>query len=202
MPNYVHGEIELRHFNEVVSKIRNTADDRTCGILAGAFLENLLFDLLDRKLPRSPVADHDALFKFNGALGSFANKIQLAHFMGLITVGDVVSLNVVKDIRNLCAHSLGVREDQIVDFKHPSILERLKKIYPAHALEKLSKEQRKQVAAVRDESLDVLGGRMFFTTFFCEVALSIFARLQVTEPFQLAEAINAHVGISPRPEGK
>src|SRR6266403_4603371 len=128
MPKLVHGEVTAEHLNKVVDQIRGTADDRTCGILAGALLDNLLFDLLQRCLPESPVSDRAALFAFNGPLGPFANKIQLAHFMGLITVGDVMTLNVIKDIRNLCAHSLGFREDQVIDFKHPSVIERLKKL--------------------------------------------------------------------------
>jgi hypothetical protein len=193
MTQFVHGKITASHFNKVVDDIRGTADDRTCGILAGAFLDNLLFDLIDHCLPESPVADHGALFAFNGPLGPFAHKIQLAHFMGLITVGDVASLNVIKDIRNLCAHSLGIHEDQIIDFTHPSILERLKKVYSPKMLEKIPKEQREQITSVRDASLEKLGGRVFFTLFFCQVALSIFARIQIASPFQLADEIDAHL---------
>ena len=193
MPKFVHGEITTEQFNKVVADIRGTADDRTCGILAGAFLDNLLFDLLEHALPESPVADRAALFAFNAPLGPFANKIQLAHFMGLITVGDVMTLNVIKDIRNLCAHSLGFREDQVIDFKHPSIAERLKKLYSPKLLEKIPPEQRAEIAGVRDTSLEKLGGRMFFTLFFCHVAFSIFARIQITEPFQLPDEINSQL---------
>ncbi len=193
MPKLVHGEVTAEHLNKVVDQIRGTADDRTCGILAGALLDNLLFDLLQRCLPESPVSDRAALFAFNGPLGPFANKIQLAHFMGLITVGDVMTLNVIKDIRNLCAHSLGFREDQVIDFKHPSVIERLKKLYSPKLLEKIPPEQRAEIASVRDTSLEKLGGRMFFTLFFCKVALSIFARIQIAEPFQLPDEINSHI---------
>jgi hypothetical protein len=62
MPKFVHGEITAEHLNKVVADIRETADDKACGILAGALLENLLFDLLQRCLPESPVADRAALF--------------------------------------------------------------------------------------------------------------------------------------------
>jgi len=76
MPKLVHGEVTAEHLNKVVDQIRGTADDRTCGILAGALLDNLLFDLLQRCLPESPVSDRAALFAFNGPLRPFANKIQ------------------------------------------------------------------------------------------------------------------------------
>lgn len=113
--------------------------------------------------------------------------------MGLLTVGDVASLTVVRDIRNMCAHSLGIREDQVIDFEHPSILERLRKFYPPKILQELPKEVREHLTAARDTSLEVLGGRMFFTTFFCHVSLSIFARIQIITPFQLPDEIDAEL---------
>jgi hypothetical protein len=192
MPQFVHGQGTFDHFNKVVEDIRGTADDRTCGILAGVFLDNLLFDLLYHCLPESPVVDREALFAFNGPLGSFANKIKLVHLMGLITIGDVASLNVIKDIRNLCAHSLGVREDQVIDFMHPSMLERLKKVYSPKLLEKIPNEKRKRLTLVRDVSLEKIGGRAFFEVLFDLVALSIFARFQIVSPFQLPDEITEH----------
>jgi len=193
MSNYVHGGIDGTHLNKVMASIREVADDRTCGILAGAFLDNLLFDLLNHCLPESPVANRKELFKFDGPLGPFSNKVRMTHFMGLITVSDVITLDVIRDIRNLCAHSLGIREEQKVDFSHPSILNRLRKLYPEKALSLLQKEERHQIEQVRDQSLDALGGRLTFTLFFAQVALSIYARIQITDPFRLPDEINEGV---------
>lgn len=79
--------------------------DRACGILAGAFLEELLEELVRRHMVESLPED---LFAKYGPLSSFAGKIDLAFALDLLSTSEFTDLHRIRRIRNIFAHSLEV----------------------------------------------------------------------------------------------
>lgn len=93
-----HHESELPLVKEV-----QTANDRTCAVLAVAYLEEKLRDAIEALL----VPDKDTrnkLLKPSGPVGSYAAKVELAYLMGIYGKaerGDMLTLGL---IRNDFAH--------------------------------------------------------------------------------------------------
>jgi len=78
--------------------------DRGCALVAAAYLEDELVELLKRFLIKQPDAASKALFDFNGPLGTFSAKIRMAHALGLISTETQKGLDILRKIRNEFAH--------------------------------------------------------------------------------------------------
>ena len=77
--------------------------DHASAILAGAFLDAVLGDLLRTFFIDDSDSD-DKIFEYPGILASFAAKIQIAYRLGLISVKEYQTLNTIKGVRKrLCS---------------------------------------------------------------------------------------------------
>ncbi|MES1934413.1 hypothetical protein T35B1_17501 [Salinisphaera shabanensis T35B1] len=77
--------------------------DRGSVIVAGAWMEDLLSDAIQKRLLPSP-EQNDKLFGPRGPLGTFAAKIDIAHRVSLITREVRKSLHICRRLRNDFAH--------------------------------------------------------------------------------------------------
>ena len=78
--------------------------DRGCALVAAAYLENELTELLDGFFVDQAQKARDSLFDFNGPAGTFSAKIKLAYALGLISTDIQKSLDLVRGLRNEFAH--------------------------------------------------------------------------------------------------
>jgi DNA-binding MltR family transcriptional regulator len=105
------------------------ASDRAAAVVAGAFLDEVLHQLLDDFFVARSVDAQKKLFRGNGPLSTFSAKIELAFSAGLISEKEHFDLNAIRRIRNDFAHQLGD-----LSFQTQSVLNRCQNIAPALAL--------------------------------------------------------------------
>jgi DNA-binding MltR family transcriptional regulator len=96
--------------------------DRGMALFGVSRLEVLLKELLEKKLVGGKT-HVDKLFDFNGPLGTFSSKINMAYSLGLIPKSTRVELNTLRELRNKFAHS-----DQAIDFNSEEIATICKKL--------------------------------------------------------------------------
>ena len=80
--------------------------DRAALIVAGAFLDDVLRELLCEFLIKG-TEDHRELFEGTGALATFSAKIEMSFRLGLISEGEHRTLTAIRKVRNEFAHILG-----------------------------------------------------------------------------------------------
>jgi hypothetical protein len=94
--------------------------DRGAALVASAFLETRLTQLIAMRLHQSPDDDISSrVFKHDGALSSFSRKINMGYMLQLYPRTIWTMLDKVRDIRNDFAHS-----DAPLDFNNRSIADR------------------------------------------------------------------------------
>ncbi|TIL22312.1 MAG: hypothetical protein E5Y88_28390 [Mesorhizobium sp.] len=81
-----------------------------------ANLDNLLYALLEAKMPALDKRTREALFEGTGSLGAFSSKIHLAKALGLIEPRLATELHKLRKIRNEFAHASG-----LLDWGHPKV---------------------------------------------------------------------------------
>lgn len=83
------------------------ASDRAVVIILGSHIEDVVQDAIMRQM--ISMADGDAiyndLFGFQAALSSFSNKIKMAHALKCIDGRLFNELEILREMRNVCAHS-------------------------------------------------------------------------------------------------
>lgn len=82
-----------------------TYNDRTAGIVAVTFLEDIIKDVLRGTLGNDEKA-FDRFFGDKGPAGAFGAKIELAYMLRLFTKEGLRELNFVRKIRNTFAHEV------------------------------------------------------------------------------------------------
>ncbi len=99
-------EESRQRFEELFSEMFNESD-RGCILIGASVLDDVLCDLLKKKLGRS---DHiikqamEPLFSGMGPLSSFSARIKLSYCLGLITQWEFEDLERIRKIRNKAAH--------------------------------------------------------------------------------------------------
>jgi len=82
--------------------------DRGCVLIMATDIENILASMLDQWFSAIGVItskQRKNVFDFSGPAGTFSNKIALCKVFGFIDQDLYHDLNVIKDIRNIAAHS-------------------------------------------------------------------------------------------------
>lgn len=97
----------IQSFNCLDSEIKSVSD-RTCAIVCGAFLDNLIQELLLEFLCEDSKTQDNKLFSQNGPLATFSSKILLVYRLGLISKYEYDCLNLIRKIRNSFAHDLTI----------------------------------------------------------------------------------------------
>lgn len=96
-----------KNFNALQNELEHSPSDRSCVIVAAAFLDDELRFLLEVFLVASTNKNEDnALFSGIGPLSSFGNKTLLSRRLGLISQYEFRTLQIIRDIRNKFAHNI------------------------------------------------------------------------------------------------
>lgn len=118
--------------NRFILRELEQGDNRSVILLGGAILDELLRRLLDSWLvPNNKIKT--SVFDYTGALGTFANRINMCFLLGLISKDMFDDLNKVRDIRNCYAHNIFVPDfendeiknkcNSLILVKHQKVLE-------------------------------------------------------------------------------
>lgn len=78
--------------------------DRSCAVLSGALLDDILKNLLKKYLLKPENEKNDKLFGASSLFGSFALRIELSRRLNLITDEIRNALDSIRRIRNKAAH--------------------------------------------------------------------------------------------------
>ena len=92
-------EAEQKQFHESLDH----ETDRGCCLMAASYLEYQL-EIVIKKLLVNNLTTYEKLFDFNGPLGTFSSKIEMAYSLGLIGPKVRQDLNFLRKIRNSFAH--------------------------------------------------------------------------------------------------
>jgi hypothetical protein len=88
------------------SRSYTTDWDTTAVILMGSALDDVLRFRLMRHLCFKPTKDEfDHIFRFEGPLGTFSSRMELAFLFGMIDDATFEQLNLIRELRNASAHS-------------------------------------------------------------------------------------------------
>lgn len=99
--------------------------DRGCALVAAAYLENEITELLGRFFIEQGEKAKEALFDFNGPLGFFSSKIKTSAALGLIPQEIQVALDLIRKLRNDFAHL-----HEPLDFESSAIKQRVLSLLP------------------------------------------------------------------------
>ena len=92
----------LEHLNEFSKRFKRESD-RAVGVLAAAYLEECLKELL---LLRIVEGSDSRLFGAHGPLATFSGKIDLAYAIGLLPMEVRDDMRRIKEVRNRFAHKI------------------------------------------------------------------------------------------------
>jgi hypothetical protein len=167
-------------------------NDREAGIIAGAFLESLLFDYLRKIIVDSSFQRSRDLFEYPRPLSSFGAMMSLALAFGLISEFEFAEIRIVKKIRDLCAHSLSVSDKDAIDFDKSPVRDILREWYPRVATVLLPSDKRKELEDTLEATLQY-DSRMLFRLIFCKAALTLYARIAMAKPFTAPSEIKEKI---------
>jgi hypothetical protein len=115
--NYLHNQILLRE------------SDRAAAVLAPAYLDALLEDLLRSFFIEGDSADQ--LLGLDRPIGTFSSRIDLAHAVGFVTDDTRHDLHLIRKIRNDFAHKVDLHSfdgppirDRCAQFRTPKLWDR------------------------------------------------------------------------------
>lgn len=112
-----------RPYSVVKSLKRNLTE--ACALVAAAYLENQISELLEKFFVEQGTKAKDALFDFNGPVGTFSSKIKMAYSLGLIPQEIQNALDLIRKLRNDFAHL-----HEPLDFESQSIRQRVIGLLP------------------------------------------------------------------------
>lgn len=96
-------KLRAKRLFEIRSELEKESD-RGCALVAAAYLENQLTELLEGFFITQSKKASSALFGFNGPVGTFSSKIKICFSLGLIPKEIHNGLDVLRKIRNEFAH--------------------------------------------------------------------------------------------------
>jgi len=114
---FINGKFNQEKVNKYLNEFQSETD-RAAAILGGAYLDNLLNELLKCRLLYNSLTDKD----LNNL--SFDRRIKLCYSTGVINQKEKRDLTTIKNIRNYFAHDIEVN-----DFKKGNIPYLCKKLY-------------------------------------------------------------------------
>lgn len=100
--------------------------DRGCALVAAAYLENEVGELLGNFFVKQSAKARAALFEFNGPVGTFSSKIKMSAALGLMPEEIFKSLDLIRKMRNEFAHL-----HEPLDFESPKIKRQVENLLPS-----------------------------------------------------------------------
>ena len=116
--------------------------DRGCVLISCAFMDDILSEMLRAAL----VDDHESVETLvgpHGAASGFSERINLAYLMGLIGKRTRDDMNIMRDIRNACAHY-----HHSIKFADQDIADRCKSLkgFPSWKEERIQRQYLKTIS--------------------------------------------------------
>ncbi len=99
-----------------MSALLTNESDRGVAVIVGSLVEDALLERIVGKLPGLDKDQRKNLTRSGGVLSSFAARVSMASALGLIDDETAILLDILKAVRNACAHS---RRD--INFKTPEL---------------------------------------------------------------------------------
>jgi len=97
---------EVKLMLQLTNEFRDESD-RAAAVLAAAYLDHLLGELISATMTAEPEEVEEMLFqKGNGPLGTFSARIDTAYCLGLLSRDERGDLHLIRKIRNDFAHKL------------------------------------------------------------------------------------------------
>ena len=90
---------------EVFARIVQQESDRGAIMLCATMIDDSLRDRLSVAFSAANKADRDRLFDLQGPAGTFSSRILLASSLGVITREERASIDLIRHMRNACAHA-------------------------------------------------------------------------------------------------
>jgi|GEM_PF-5250245 len=97
------GELNVHAYNDLVGRF-NEETDRAAGVLACAYLDAYLEDLLREMWTKGKRTEE--LFQGQGALGSLSSKIGIVYALGIVDDHAARDLDLIRKVRNHFAHDI------------------------------------------------------------------------------------------------
>lgn len=116
-----------------------TENQRNIVIISTIYIENLLEELLLKKCVDDEKKDE--LVKNNGPISTLYNKILISYSFGLITEVIYTYLEIIRKVRNDCAHDLNVADNFHINLSSQKNIEIVKKMMIKN-LNKLVKDKK------------------------------------------------------------
>jgi len=94
------------NFDDTLAQL-NDESDRAKILLLSAILDDLLTYRLENCIKVDLTnEDFKHIFRFEGPMGTFSSKTELAYVFGFIDIKTAKQLNTMREMRNACAHSM------------------------------------------------------------------------------------------------
>jgi hypothetical protein len=146
----VQGSIMERDvFNKTLTVLRNSSD-RSAGILAGVIVDERLAILLQAVIIETlPMDSSGFLFENNGAFGTIQNKALVAYAFGLLDVEEFRLVNLIRKIRNKCAHDIASDPAEDFSFSKSPLIDLLREWLPEKWINQIPKSKRQKFTEAR-----------------------------------------------------
>jgi hypothetical protein len=108
----------------------NGESDRGAIILAATMIDDRLVIALQERMPDINSEERARIFGVDGLAGTFANRLKLAQALGIIDRGTRKLIELIREMRNACAHSR-----QTLTFSTPVIRAAIISMMPDDAVE-------------------------------------------------------------------
>jgi hypothetical protein len=92
-----------KDFSSLATAVNNETD-RGAVIIVATLLDDLLATHLQNKMVKLNSEEEDKLFGPDRPLGSFSARIRMAYALGIIDRPAAKKLDILREIRNACAH--------------------------------------------------------------------------------------------------
>ena len=118
MNDMINKEVEywVNNLKILQDELENSSSDRSCVIVAAAYIDDFLGYLFRCFLTSSSSEKEDKeLFSGYGPLSTLSSKIVLSYRLGLISNYEYKTIQIIRKIRNLFAHDIS--KDSLLEFK-------------------------------------------------------------------------------------
>ena len=155
-----------------IKKILLTESTRAKVIISSVYVEKLLEDLLCKFLIKG---FDEKIFRHDGPLSTFNYKTKMCFSLGLISEIEYRFLNIIRETRNLCAHSIGKGDSFEIKLKDQEVIEILRKTVPKKEIQAIKDkgEKEKAIKIRKDNIMEETA-----ESWFCYIVLSMIEHLE------------------------
>lgn len=181
------GDISEEHFEKGVKDMIEGKTDREIAILGGALLEGMFYDFVKSRIVDTTFQRSDSLFEYPRPLSSFAGIVSIAYGFGLISEREFTAASIIRDVRNMAAHTIGLGPDDF-SFASDDVRRMMAKYFPAPYVKKLEADSSPILKAIK--LMVENDSKEFYRIIFCDISMRIQKRRAEGERIKPPEDIN------------